>query len=171
MKNEKMTYLEEKNFIDKTKIKIILQKSISRAAICFSISALFVGIIYAFEGTLIGPVELIKLWITFFVLGIIIFLRILADSSKWAMGKPFIVKNLIFMPLALAVTLIFAMDVSRQENQIFTDFSKLLIYAGIFLLCFSIVQVISYFVTKSRIDRMNDALLEFRKEQKWDEEE
>ena len=31
MKNEKMTYLEEKNFIDKAKMKIIVQKSISRA--------------------------------------------------------------------------------------------------------------------------------------------
>ncbi|MDC7293405.1 DUF3021 family protein [Butyrivibrio sp. DSM 10294] len=162
---------EEKKFIDRARIRIALQKSISRAAICFSITALFVGIAFALEGAYIGPVELIKLWITFLVLGVIIFFRVLADSSKWAMDKPFIVKNLIFMPLFLIVALIFAMDVSRQENQILPDFSRLPIYAGIFLLCFSVVQVITYFVIKAKTDKMNDALLEFRKEQKWDEEE
>ena len=87
------------------------------------------------------------------------------------MGKPFIVKNLIFMPLFLLVALIFAMDVSREEGQVIPDFTKLPVYAGIFLLCFTIVQIIGYFRMKAKTDRMNDALLEFRKEHKWDEEE
>ncbi|SHI27871.1 Protein of unknown function [Butyrivibrio fibrisolvens DSM 3071] len=171
MKNEKMGYVREKNLIDRTRIKIAVQKSLSRAAIFFSITALFVGIVFAFEGAYFEPVALIKLWVTFFVLGIIMFFRILADSSKWAMGKPFIVKNLIFMPLFLAVSLIFAMDVSRHNEQILPAFPNLLIFALIFLLVFSITQIISYYVIKARTDRMNDALLEFRKEQKWDEEE
>ena len=115
--------------------------------------------------------KLLKLWITFFVLGILVFIRVLADTSKWAMGKPYIVKNIIFMPLFLLVSLIFAMDVSRQDGQILPDFTRLPVYAGVFLLCFTIVQVIGYFITKAKTDRMNDALLEFRKEQKWDEEE
>jgi hypothetical protein len=75
------------------------------------------------------------------------------------------------MPLFLFVSLVFALDVSRTEDQILPDFSRLPVYAGIFLVCFIIVQIIGYFVTKAKTDRMNDALLEFRKEQKWDEEE
>ena len=157
--------------MDEKKMLIALKKSISRAAILFSLTALFIGIIYTFEGAAIGPVVLIKLWITFLVAGILIFFRVLADSSKWAMGKPFIVKNLIFMPLFLLVVLIFALDVSREEGQVIPDFTKLPVYAGIFLICFTIAQIIGYFRIKAKTDLMNDALLEFRKEHKWDEEE
>lgn len=157
--------------MDEKKMLIALKKSISRAAILFSLTVLFIGIIYAFEGASIQAVVLIKLWITFLAAGILIFFRVLADSSKWAMGKPFIVKNLIFMPLFLLVALIFAMDVSREEGQVIPDFTKLPVYAGIFLLCFTIAQIIGYFRMKAKTDLMNDALLEFRKEHKWDEEE
>ena len=161
----------EKNLIDRAKLKIAVKKSVSRAAICFSLTALFISIIFSIEGTLIGPVELIKLWIAFFILGIILIFRIMADTSKWAMGKPFIIKNLIFMPLFLIVSLIFTMDISRGEGDGALDFTKLPIYAVIFLVFFTVSQIIGYFRIKAKTDRMNDALLELRKEQKWDEEE
>ena len=161
----------EKNYIDREKVKLAVQKSVSRSAILFSLTALFIGIILAFEGAFLGAAELIKIWIAFFVMGIILFFRILADSSRWAMGKPFIVKNLIFMPLFLLVALILVMDISRQEGQVLPDFTKLPLYAGIFLVCFTVAQIIGYFILKAKTDRMNDALLELRKEQKWDEEE
>ncbi len=161
----------EKNLIDREKFKIAVKKSVSRAAICFSLTALFIGIIFAYEGTSIGPIVLIKLWLVFFVLGIIFFFRMLADTNKWAIGKPFIVKNLIFLPLFLLAFLIFVMDISRGEGDGMPDFSKLPLYTGIFLLCYTVFQIIGYFRMKAKTDRMNDALLEFRKEQKWDEEE
>lgn len=161
----------DKRILDRTKFLIAVKKGINRAALCFSITALFISILFTVTGTYIEPVKLLKLWITFFILGILVFFRTLANTSKWAMGKPFILMNIIFMPLFLFVSLVFALDVSRTEDQILPDFSRLPVYAGIFLVCFIIVQIIGYFVTKAKTDRMNDALLEFRKEQKWDEEE
>ena len=98
------------------------------------------------------------------------FFRILLDSSKWAMSKPFYVKNIIVMPLYLAVSLFTAMDISREVDE-FPRFSLLLIYALLFLVVFTIRQLIEYFICKAKTDEMNDALTEFQKEHSWDEEE
>ena len=53
----------------------------------------------------------------------------------------------------------------------FPRFSLLLIYALLFLVVFTIRQLIEYFICKAKTDEMNDALTEFQKEHSWDEEE
>ena len=161
----------DKKLINREIIINAVKKSVSRVSVCFSLTALFISILLTFNGEDIEPVVLIKLWIAFLLIGVIVFFRTLADTSRWAMGMPFIIKNLIFMPLALIVAVTFALDVSREAGQFLPDFTKLPVYAGVFLVGFTIVQIVNYLVSKAGTDRMNDALLEYRKEHKWDEEE
>ena len=151
-------------------LKNSILKAFSRAGVCFSMSILFTGIICCFLNESIPPVIIVKMWITFFILGIITIFRIMADSSKWALSKPFYVKNIVFMPFYLIVSIFFAMSVVESEDMI----SRTLIfifYAALFLVAFTITQVISYFIIKAKTDKMNDALIEFQKEHSWDEEE
>ena len=156
--------------MDGKKIKMAFTKAFSLAAVCFSMSILFIGVSLSFSNAFIAPIILVKIFITFFILGIFTFFRILLDSSKWAMSKPFYVKDIIVMPLYLAVSLFTAMDISREVNE-FPRFSLLLIYALLFLVVFTIRQLIEYFICKAKTDEMNDALTEFQKEHSLDEEE
>ena len=91
-------------------------------------------------------------------------------SSKWALGKPFILINLLFMPLYLVIALVLAMDLVKDVDGLPKGW-LLVMYAGIFLIVFSVKQFISYFTYKAKTDLMNDALTNFQKEHKWDEEE
>ena len=143
--------------------------ALSRAAVCFSLGTLFFSVGFAISGESIDPVKIIKIWITFFVIGIILFLRMCLDESKWAMGKPFILKNLLFMPPCLLATLILCKDLIRDED--FPNARSLMIlFAGIFMITFTIKQIASFFITKARTEKMNDALKEFQKEHEWNEE-
>ena len=150
-------------------------KAFSIAAACFSMSILFISICFALAGVYIAPINLIKIWATFFVLGIITVARIMIDSSKWALSKPFYVKNIIFMPLYLVISLTLALNLAKEaiENSGSGLFrlSLIILYAAIFLVTFTIRQLIEYYIRKKKTDEMNDALQVFQKEHSWDEEE
>ncbi|MCR5213323.1 MAG: hypothetical protein K6E10_02835 [Eubacterium sp.] len=158
------------NEIKRKKIINNFRKAISIAAICFSMSILFIGIYSSIVGSWIEPGSLVKIWIAFFMIGINVFFRIMIDETKWALDKPCILKNIIFMPINLIIALILAMNLAKVEGFI-PSFSLLLVYAGIFLIVFTFTQIIQYLIDKAGTDKMNDALQEFKKEHSWDEEE
>ncbi|MBO4864227.1 MAG: hypothetical protein J5517_07665 [Eubacterium sp.] len=155
------------------RIKNAVTKSFSRVAICFSLSIIFVSIIFAFGNIFIDPVMMLKVWITFFLLGIFNVFRILVSTSKWALDKPYILPNLLFMPLFMITALALAMNLIKDVdfNGMFDKRWLLLIYAGLFLIIFSVKQFIDYYRYKAKTDLMNDALISFQKEHEWDEEE
>ena len=47
----------------------------------------------------------------------------------------------------------------------------LIFYAGLYLVVFTVKQLIEYFRYKAKTDLMNDALVSFQKEHNWDEDE
>ena len=168
--NEMVSFEEERNNLKKRKIKYALTKSIVIGALCFSMSTIIVSIVFALCNIQLDPVMVLKMCITFSVLTIFTFFRIWVGVSKWAMGKPFILLNLIFMPLYLVTALIFAMDITRDIYGC-DRWKLLIIYALLFLVVFSIKQVIGYLRYNAKTNLMNDALSEFQKEHRWDEKE
>ena len=100
-------------------VKAALTKAFSIVAVCFSMSILFIGVFCAATNLSIEGMELVKIWLTFFILGGITFFRIMIDDTQWAKSKPFFVKNIIFLPLYLVVTLIMAMSIVGMPEGVF----------------------------------------------------
>ena len=149
-------------------------KAFSVAAIGFSLSILFIGICFTVINVYVDPKNLLKIWAAFFIIGIITFAKNMVGSSKWALSKPFYVKNIVFMPLYLLVALILAMDLAKDaliNSSYGLRLSVLILYAVLFLVIFTIRQLIEYYIRKKKTDEMNDALHSFQKEHSWDEEE
>ena len=168
--NKPLGFREEIELEEKNRIKAAIIKSISRVAVCFSVGILIISVMFAIGNISLEPVQLLKIWIGFFILAIVNFFRLMVSSSKWAMGKPFILTNLFFMPLYLVTALVLAMDLIKDVEGLPKGW-MLVLYAGIFLVVFSVKQFIEYFSYKAKTDLMNDALNSFQKEHKWDEEE
>ena len=96
--------------------------------------------------------------------------RLLFGETNWAKSKPFYIKNLLFMPLYLAVALILVMDIVADMG-VTPNLPLIVFCIAIFVVTFTIRQLIEYFIQKAKTDKMNDALIEFQKEHTWDEEE
>lgn len=165
-----MSFEEERQYLAKKRILFALAKSLSIGGLCFSMSMFLTCIVFAYENLTMDPVMILKMWITFFVLTIYTFIRIWVGTSKWAMNKPFILLNVMFMPLYLVTVLIFAMDLT---NGLYGNdrWKVLVLYAVLFLCTFSIKQLIDYLRYKAKTNVMNDALNDFLKEHEWDEKE
>ena len=118
----------------------------------------------------IEPLNIIKIWMGFFILGVITIIRSVFDTTKWSRSKPFYVKNILFMPLYLIVALTMAMGIVKGQGELLS-IPLMILYAVLFLIVFTIRQLIEYFLQKAKTNKMNDALKEFQKEHSWDEEE
>ena len=151
-------------------VKAALTKAFSIVAVCFSMSILFIGVFCTVTSFSVEGMELVKIWLTFFILGGITFFRIMIDDTQWAKSKPFFVKNIIFLPLYLIVTLIMAMSIVGMQEIMARPY-LVLVYAVIFLVTFTVRQLVGYILEKAKTDLMNDALESFQKEHSWDEEE
>ena len=151
-------------------VKAALTKAFSIVAVCFSMSILFIGVFCTVTSFSVEGMELVKIWLTFFILGGITFFRIMIDDTQWAKSKPFFVKNIIFLPLYLIVTLIMAMSIVGMQEIMARPY-LVLVYAVIFLVTFTVRQLVGYIIEKAKTDLMNDALESFQKEHSWDEEE
>ena len=151
-------------------VKAALTKAFSIVAVCFSMSILFIGVFCTVTSFSVEGMELVKIWLTFFILGGITFFRIMIDDTQWAKSKPFFVKNIIFLPLYLIVTLIMAMSIVGMQEIMARPY-LVLVYVVIFLVTFTVRQLVGYIIEKAKTDLMNDALESFQKEHSWDEEE
>ena len=152
------------------RLKKIVRKSFSISAVCFSMGILFFGISLSFFNIYFNPIYLVKMWIAFFILGVLSVFRLIFGETKWCKNKPFYVKNLIFMPFYLITAIVVVVDIIRDMG-VTPSISLILIYAAIFMIAFTLRQIFQYFIDKAKTDKMNDALIEFQKEHKWDEEE
>ena len=164
------SFREEKLQEERSRIQNAIIKSFSRGAICYSVGILFMFIIFAFADIPLEPVKMLKIWIGFFIMSIFSVFRVLLASSRWALRKPFILVNLLFMPLYLVTALILAMDIIKDVEGLPKGW-MLIFYAGLFLVVFTVKQLIEYFRYKAKTDLMNDALVSFQKEHNWDEDE
>ena len=152
------------------RFKNIIKKAFSTTAIGFSMGILFYSITFSLSDIYIKPVHIVKIWIAFFIIGLLSVVRLTFGETNWCRSKPFYVKNLIFMPLYLLTALILVIDIVRDMG-VSLDLWMIGIYIAIFVVTFTIRQLVEYFLEKAKTDKMNDALKEFQKEHSWDEEE
>ena len=79
------------------------------------------------------------------------------------------------MPLYLVISLTLALDLAKEainnSGSGLFRLSLIILYAAIFLVTFTVRQLIEYYIRKKKTDEMNDALQSFQKEHSWDEEE
>ena len=74
------------------------------------------------------------------------------------------------MPIFLGLSLVCALSIMMDEGVMPTG-QYVILFVGVFLITFTVVQFVHYFRLKAGTDLMNDALTSFQKEHKWDEEE
>ena len=136
-----------------------LKRSAFINLIGFSATTLMVATVSIVLREAVSPVLLFRMFITFTVLFLILTLKMRFKDSKWAYDKPYIVTDLIFMPLqwltvALGIVLFNGFIIGRE----------IIILLLLFPVVFFIVLTIRYLYLKSGTDRMNAALDEFKKE-------
>ncbi len=147
-------------------LKTDMVKASIVASACFIAGIVFFSIGSVIDGDLITPMQNLILFGESLAVGILTFLRLIIDRSKWALKRPHILKNFIFAPFYLVIALV-TISLMFQGP----DIKNLLIGGGIFLGIFLVLQTILYFIGKKDTDHMNDALKEFLKEHTGDEEE
>ena len=152
--------------MDNSRLKKACAKAFSVTAACFIMSIVLVSSVYALFGWWIEPSMIVAMWILFAVIWLLTVIRMYIDGSRWALTKPYVIKNLIFMPLYLAVTMVFLVFVFGGF-----DLLTLAASAGAFLAVFTVMQVITYIRYKAATDSMNDALRQYQKEHPGDGQE
>ena len=152
--------------MDNSRLKKACAKAFSVTAACFIMSIVLVSSVYALFGWWIEPSMIVAMWILFAVIWLLTVIRMYIDGSRWALTKPYVIKNLIFMPLYMAVTMVFAVFGFGGF-----DLLTLAVSAGAFLAVFTVMQVIAYIRYKAATDSMNDALRQYQKEHPGDGQE
>ncbi len=147
----------------RVKTSLIGSLLITGAAFMLSMVLFSVGSIY--DGALIDPVNILKIFLMFMLITAVNFFRFYIDDSKWAKSKPSFVKNFIFSPVYLTFALVTAVWITGLTNIKF-----ILLMGAVFLTVFMTGQLIVYFVAKRKTDKMNDALKIFLKEHEVNEE-
>lgn len=106
------------------------------------------------------PSSMIGRLILIFVLLLpLVMLKIYLSGSKWAQNRPYVLMNIIFMPFfyLVAVTGLFAFNDEYALSNIF-------IVTPVFLITFTVIQVLIYLRKKIATDKLNDALENYHKE-------
>ena len=146
-------------------ISKLIIKAFLRTAACFTMSIVLYSIVALVEGFTIEPVTILLFTAMFVLIGILVFIRLLFDTTKWAKSKPAVVKNFMFIPAFYAVAVLMLKLILGG-----LDLSSFLYMSGGFVTVFLLMQTISYFIAKGKTDEMNDALQNFKKEHWGDEE-
>jgi hypothetical protein len=149
-----------------SKIKTSLLKSLPITAGNFIVCIVLFSIGSIIDGTLIDPVDVLKLFGLFVAIGMVNYFRFYIDGSRWSMSKPSVLKNIIFAPIYLLLAMVFIVWITGTG-----DVKTLAMVGAIFIVVFTVMQVIAYFIEKIKTDEMNDALKQFLKEHEEDEEE
>ncbi len=152
--------------MDDQRLKKACAKAFSITAACFIVSIVLVSSVHAVCGWWIESSMIVAMCILYAVIWLLTVIRMYIDGSRWALTKPYIVKNLIFMPLYLAVTMVFVVYVFGGF-----DLVTVAVSAGAFLAVFTVMQVITYVRYKAATDGMNDALRQYQKEHSGDGQE
>ena len=149
----------------RSRVKTSLIGSLLITGAAFMLSMVLFSVGSIFDGALIDPVNILKIFLMFMLIGTVNFFRFYIDDSKWAKSKPSFVKNFIFSPVYLTFALVTAVWITGLTNIKF-----ILLMGAVFLTVFMTGQLIVYFVAKCKTDKMNDALKIFLKEHEVNEE-
>lgn len=149
----------------RSRVKTSLIGSLLITGAAFMLSMVLYSVGSIFDGAYIDPVNILKIFLMFILIGAVNFFRFYIDDSKWAKSKPSFVKNFIFSPVYLIIALVVVMWITRK-----TEIGFLLLMGGVFLTVFLAGQLIVYYVAKRKTDKMNDALKIFLKEHEVNEE-
>ncbi|MCR5201286.1 MAG: hypothetical protein K6C38_09255 [Saccharofermentans sp.] len=149
--------------MDSARLKQAFRKAFPVVAGVFSASVVLLAGISALYGELIYPEIVFRLFLVFVMLYFLTVIRMYVAGTRWACNKPYILVNIMFAPLyfLLAVLGLFT-------GNAYLSTSDLLIYTPMFIISFTIAQLVVYVYKKANTDKMNDALNEFQKEHQED---
>ena len=149
--------------MDSARIKQAFRKAFPLVSGVFSASVVLLAGISALYGELIYPEIVFRLFLVFVMLYFLTVIRMYVAGTRWACNKPYILVNIMFAPLyfLLAVLGLFT-------GNAYLGTSDLLIYTLMFIISFTIAQLVVYVYKKANTDKMNDALNEFQKEHQED---
>lgn len=145
--------------MDKKRLSRAFRKAFPITSSSYILSIVLLSSICALFRWMIDPMIIVSTTILFIILGIINVIRMYIDESKWALSKPYIVKNFIFMPIYFVITMIYVIIVFNGF-----DAATIVICVAAFIAVFMLMQTITYFRFKKDTDLMNDALLNYQKE-------
>ena len=149
--------------MDSVRLKQAFRKAFPVVSGVFSASVVLLAGISALYGELIYPEIVFRLFLVFVMLYFLTVIRMYVAGTRWACNKPYILVNIMFAPLyfLLAVLGLFT-------GNAYLSTSDLLIYTLMFIISFTIAQLVVYVYKKANTDKMNDALNEFQKEHQED---
>ena len=145
--------------MDKNRLSGAFRKAFPITSSSYILSIVLLSSVCALFRWMIDPMIIVSTTILFIILGIFNVIRMYIEESKWALSKPYIVKNFIFMPLYFVITMIYVVLVFRGLDAV-----AIIICAAAFIAVFMLMQTITYFRFKKDTDLMNDALLNYQKE-------
>ena len=150
-------------YMDSARLKQAFRKAFPVVSGVFSASVVLLAGISALYGELIYPEIVGRLFLVFVMLYFLTVIRMYVAGTRWACNKPYILVNIMFAPLyfLLAVLGLFT-------GNAYLSTSDLLIYTPMFIISFTIAQLVVYVYKKANTDKMNDALNEFQKEHQED---
>ena len=149
-----------------SKAKMSLLRSLPITAAAFILSIVLFSVGSIIDGAWIDPVNILKLFAMFILIGAVNFFRFFIDGSRWSMTKPSVVKNFIFAPIYLILALLFVAWMIG-----FWDLGFLVLVGAVFIVVFMIGQTICFLIAKAKTDKMNDALRILLEEHEEDEKE
>ena len=149
----------------KGRLKRALIKAFIVTSACFILSVVLFSVVSAICSWQIEPMMLVSMFIMYVVIWGLTVVRMYIDESRWALSKPYIIKNLIFMPFYFVVAMLFVVFVFG------VDILTIGVSAGAFIAVFLVTQIIVYLRSKMNTDLMNDALRQYQKEHLGDEQE
>lgn len=143
-----------------------LIKSLIISAAGFTLSILIYAVLSVVHSTMIDPYGVIIIFLMFIAIAGFNFIRSFIERSKWGRSKSMNIKNIIFAPVYLAISVTAALFMGVPVSIQF-----LLLLIGIFFAVFFAMNLIVYLIARSRTREMNDALNSFKKEHWGNEEE
>jgi len=151
--------------MDNGRLKRACLKAFTVVSACFAASVVLTSAVSMVLGWSMEPGLILSMFVMFSVLWSLTVIRLIVSGSRWALSKPYIVKDLIFMPVYLVVAMLFVVF------NFGIDLIAIGLAAGVFLAVFFVMQTIVYLMSKKRTDLMNDALRQYQKEHLGDEQE
>ena len=152
--------------MDLKRLKQSCKKAFIIVTAVFSASVVLLAGIMAYFGWLINPEIILRLFLVYSMLFVLTVVRTYLIGTKWAQNKPYVLVNIMFAPLYFGFAVL-----GLFPGNPFLSAKDLLIYTPMFIISFTIAQLVVYAYKRANTDRMNDALNEFHKEHQEDEYE
>ena len=145
--------------MDKERLIKALKRSFLISTCFFALTIVLIAVSFAIAGEVIYPDMILRPLLVFTVFIFINTARMYLAGSKWASNKPYILINILLMPLYLITAMAGICAFNGQMSV-----ADLIRFPIIFMIVFTIAQVIRYIIDKRKSDEINDALNKYHKE-------